>query len=89
MDKEKNNIDQLTGELEELKMIESEFISPPIRPINGTEAIELLKQNKCIEVPGEVTYWFIERLDKDISFNYSYYFNRHSNNWTIFNKVEK
>ncbi len=71
-----------------MKRIESEFVSPPIRPNNGTEAFELMRQNKHIEVYNEVIYWFIEQLEKNTSFSFCFHFNKHNINWTTLYKLE-
>lgn len=71
-----------------MKRIESIFVSPPIRPNNGTEAFELLSQNKQIEVYNEVVFWFIEELEKNADFSFSYHTNKFNKNWTALSKID-
>jgi hypothetical protein len=71
-----------------MKRIESEFVIPPIRPINGTEAFELLRQDKCIEINNDVIYWFIEQLEKHTDFSFCCHFNKYNKNWTTLYKLQ-
>lgn len=71
-----------------MKRIASVFASPPIRPNNGTEAFELLGKNKQIEVYNEVVCWFIEELEKNTDFSFSYRVNKYNKNWTTLYKLE-
>ena len=71
-----------------MKKIETIFVSPPMRPNNGTDAFELLRQNKQIEVSNEVIYWFIEELEKNTNFSFCYHINKYNKNWTTLNKLE-
>jgi hypothetical protein len=71
-----------------MKRIESVFVSLPMRPINGTDAFELLRQNKYIEVNNSVVYWFIEQLEKYTDLSFCYHFNNLNKNWTTFYRLE-
>jgi hypothetical protein len=71
-----------------MKRLGSVFVSLPIRPNNGIDAFELLRQNKYIEVNNCVIYWFIEELEKHTDFSFCYHFNKHNNNWTTLYKLE-
>lgn len=71
-----------------MKRIDTLPVSPPVRPNNGKDAIELLRQNKWIEVNNEVVFWFIEQLQKKTDFTFCCHFNQHNNNWTTLNKLE-
>lgn len=72
-----------------MERIESGFVPPPIRPNNGTDAFELLRQNKTIEVNNDVVFWFLEQLDKNTDFSFCYHMNKYNNNWTAVYKLEK
>ncbi|NQU88551.1 MAG: hypothetical protein HQ541_22620 [Mariniphaga sp.] len=65
-----------------------DYVSAPIRPKNGKIEIKLLRENKPIEVKNEVTYWFVEELEKYADFSFYYHFDRHHKGWTTLNKFE-
>jgi hypothetical protein len=71
-----------------MKKIESEFVALPIRPNNGTEAFELLRQNKWIEINNDVIYWFMQQLEKHTDFSFCYHKNKYNKDWTTFNKLK-
>jgi hypothetical protein len=72
-----------------MKRIKALFVLHPERPNNGTNAFELLRQNKWIEVNNEVIYWFIEELDKNTDFSFCYHIDKYNKNWTTLNRLEE
>ncbi|VAW24820.1 hypothetical protein MNBD_BACTEROID01-2908 [hydrothermal vent metagenome] len=64
------------------------FIPVPIRPENGIKGLELLKQDKLIEVDNEVAFWFVEELEKRAGFSFCFQLDMFHKGWTALYKKE-
>lgn len=58
----------------------------PVRPVNGTMGLELLRQDKVIEVKNNVAYWFAEIIEREADFGFCFHLNKHNKGWTTLYK---